>query len=1121
MNAWPTHAHHIKLLGQLTAVYHHDQQQDTTTQLSRKSRALLAYLAAAEQPTGRPALQTVFCQQANDPAGSLRWHLSRIRRALGKKVLVETAVGLSLNSQLVWVDSHAFDQAMTQPLAQADPDELRRVLALYRDEFLTGLELPDSPEFELWLLGRRAHYRRLALKGWRYLADHAAGTGRTDEAIGWLQTLLRHEPLQEESHAQLIRLYTQTGQRQAALRQYELCAGLLRTELAVEPTAELQAIYQPVRYGRTQSPDPQTATTAPARPQSRPGFVGRRDELNQLAALTKQAAQGQGSLLLLSAPAGGGKTRLVQEFARTANVPLLTGRCYESTRHLPYHPWLEILTGQLNRVDESHLAQFPRFWLEQLAWLLPPLATRLDLTVTPPSAEGEAEQLLLAMAHLLFAPTEPESDPVLLFVDDLQWADEASLHLFHFLALRLLERPFLLIGAFREEEASETTDLPALLSDLRRADLPLTRWRLPPLAKSDIAALTAERWSQLPAGYQPHVADLLARATGGNPFFLTELLHELAHAADLPPEMPVPASVQELVARRLQQLPDSARQVIEALAVLDAPATPDQAYQISGRSQEETVTAVDLGLRYGLLQTSEDQMPTRYAFAHDLVGQAVSAQLGRVRRQLLHRRCAALLVEEASRLQPAARAALAGRIARHAWQSETLELVWQWARPAAAHAHSLYAYDNVLAFYEMATAAFAALHADPAAAGSADRRHFIDCCLNRILLGAAAGRPLREQQPLLAEAAALLAQYPHEHQQALFHLCRATVWTGAAEYQRAAEAAQQGYEAFRQLDQPRLAARCLVRAGEAHIRLSQNRSGQQFLAQALTLYETAVDGEGVSRCRSGLAWAALNLGQVAVALDHLQQALAVNQAQHDRLGEARIAYTLAAAWLYYYHAANVRRHARQAGALFHQMGYKTMVTRTLIYEGLASRIEGDWEAAAAIFSQVLDAATTAADLWLEGWTAQALGRIRLRQGELADAERLFQHARRLRQQSGETQNLVSDLAWLGRLRLAQGRPAEALQQTTTAVAHIEAAQGEYYVWETPDVYLCHAEALLANGQAAEAQTAINTAYNALQQFAAQIGDTAVKESFLAHWTSARIIEAKETGKIRPFAPNNA
>jgi DNA-binding SARP family transcriptional activator len=1121
MNRLPDQRLHIHLLGQLTAVQHPAPQSgaadDLTSPLSRKSRAILAYLAAANQPTGRVALQTLFCQQANDPAGSLRWHLSRIRRALGAEILVETGAGLSLNPQLVWVDSHVFAETLSQPSGQANPDEVRRLLALYRGEFLAGLTLPDSPEFELWLLGERAYYHRLARQGWHYLAGRAVNDGRYDEAIDWLQTLLQHEPLDEESHAQLIRLYAQTGQRQAALRQYELCAALLQEFLAVAPTAALQTLFREIQDGRI-GPHPAKPTLLPAQRRAPPTtFVGRQAELTRLEALAEQAGQGQGSVLLLSAPAGGGKTRLVQEFAaRNPDLIWLSGRCYESTRHLPYHPWLEILAGQLNRVDDSHLAQFPRFWLKQLAWLLPPLATRLQLAVTQPPAASEAEQLFLAITHLLLAGAAARL-PRLIFVDDLQWADEASLHLFHFLALRLTERPFLLIAAYRREDATETAGLASLLHDLRRAALPLTHLDLSPLPPDTIADLTAQRWSRLPPGYRPHVVELLAQATGGNPFFLVELLHELASSDDLPTQLPVPPSVRELVNRRLQQLPPDSRQVIEALAIWDAPATLDQVQQISSRSETETVAAVDLGLTRGLLKSVAGHTPTGYAFAHDLVGQAVMAQLSQVRRQLLHRRCANLLMQTAARLSPTEREQLAGRIAHHAWQGEELALVWQWAIPAAQHAQKLYAYHTALAFYEMATATFTAESASPT-----QWRALIDCHLNRILLGVAAGRPLPEQEALMQQTADWLAQYPDKRQQAFFHLCQATVWTGAGTYDQAVAAAERGYAAYQQLGDLPLAARCLAQAGEAKIRLSQNRAGRRFLAEALALYEAAADIEGISRCRSSLAWAALNLGEVAVALDHLQQALAVNQAQHDRLGEARIAYTLAAAWLYCYHAANVRRYARQAGDLFHQMGYKTMVTRTLIYEGLATRIEGDWEAAAAIFSQVLDAATAAAaDLWLEGWTAQALGRIRLRQGDLAEAERLFQHARSLRQQSGETQNLVSDLAWLGRLRLAQGRPAEALTETAAAIRHIEAAQGEYYVWETPDVYLCHAEALLANGRAAEAQTAIQTAYDVLQQFAAQIGDTAVKESFLAHWTSARIIEANETGEIRPFAPTNA
>jgi tetratricopeptide (TPR) repeat protein len=310
-------------------------------------------------------------------------------------------------------------------------------------------------------------------------------------------------------------------------------------------------------------------------------------------------------------------------------------------------------------------------------------------------------------------------------------------------------------------------------------------------------------------------------------------------------------------------------------------------------------------------------------------------------------------------------------------------------------------------------------------------------------------------------------------------------------------------------------------AGEARTRLSQNQAARRYLEQALALYETAGDVEGVSHCLSGLAWAALNLGQVEAALAYLQRALALNQQQHDLLGQAHVTYTLAAAWLYYYQAKQVRGYARQARELFQRMGYQLMVARTIIYEGLAYRLEGNWAEAEKIYRQVLTDAPLYADAWLEGWTAQALGRAALWRGDLAEAERLFQQAYQRRRQSGEAQNVVSDLAWLGRLRLAQGRAPEALQHTTAAVRQMEEAQGEYYVWETPDVYLCHAEALVAVGRNAEADAYIERAYQALQEFAAQINDPAVKQTFLAQWTPARIVQAAQTGWIRPFVTPHA
>jgi tetratricopeptide (TPR) repeat protein len=286
---------------------------------------------------------------------------------------------------------------------------------------------------------------------------------------------------------------------------------------------------------------------------------------------------------------------------------------------------------------------------------MPELATQRGvprLTASLP-ASGEQEHLWTAVAEVLLRPPAPGDEAaggqarhLLLFIDDLQWADEVSLRLFHFVAQRLRRHAgasALLLGAFRGEEADDNPALLSLLHDLRRSG-PLVSLALPPLAASAVDALIADLWPDLPSGYRlPHIRDLFMKETGGNPLFATELLRELAHSSALPTPLPIPPSLRELIQRRLRQLNASGRQVIEALAVLDAPATLALAQQCSGRSADETANAIDLGLRWRLLRSVAGDPPPQFEFGHALMREAVAMQLSDVRRQRLHQRAAAAL----------------------------------------------------------------------------------------------------------------------------------------------------------------------------------------------------------------------------------------------------------------------------------------------------------------------------------------------------------------------------------------------------------------------------------------------------------------------------------------------
>src|SRR5262245_12600918 len=181
--------------------------------LDRKTRAILAYLAATGHPHSRQSLYGLFCQESLDPAGTLRWHLSRIRRQLSPAIITAAKETIQFNRQAAWVDSNIFQVVLDRHPISADLEELAGVLDLYRGEFLAGTALSDAAEFELWLLGERAHLRQLYEHGLAEIVERLIAAGRYAPAIRRAQQLVQSNPLLEEAHARLVWLYAQTAQR--------------------------------------------------------------------------------------------------------------------------------------------------------------------------------------------------------------------------------------------------------------------------------------------------------------------------------------------------------------------------------------------------------------------------------------------------------------------------------------------------------------------------------------------------------------------------------------------------------------------------------------------------------------------------------------------------------------------------------------------------------------------------------------------------------------------------------------------------------------------------------------------------------------------------------------------
>ncbi|RIK34297.1 MAG: hypothetical protein DCC55_33315 [Chloroflexi bacterium] len=684
------HSLSIHLLGSFEA---RSRQQAAPVALRRKTCALLAYLAASGQPQSRQALAEIFCPEVDDPPGALRSILSRIRQRLGANILLSEENRVQFNLAAGWVDCLEFARVLDADLASQPPATLAQTIDLYRGEFLANLTLSESPEFELWLLHERARYQRLYERGLEALVTQLLARGEFEPAIQRAKQLIHSNPLREEAHARLMWLYARSGQRAAALAQFEQCRKILVRELGVEPAIELRSLREEIAAGQARPPPLRAVKTAVSATAHLPGdFVGRAAEMAKLQQAWQSARPGHLPVVLVGAAAGMGKTRLIHEFvAANPTASFLSGEGYESTRTLAYAPWLDVLEARLKALDEATLRQLSAFASDYLSRLLPALARRLGRNKAPvaPIAGGELNRLFTAISEFLLEL--PATPPLLLFVDNLQWADEASLQLFHFLARRSPPGRALLIGAWRTEEAADAPALQALVSDLQRHSL--IQLHLTPLPPPAITTLIAQLWPSLPEGYRPHVCEMLARATGGNPLFITEILRELAPQPSAPPALPVPKSIRELIQRRLSQLPESSRQVIEAMAILGAPASLAQAQQTSGRSEEETVTAIDLALRQGFLQLQAGVGDARYDFSHDLMREGVAGQLSHIRRQLLHRRAAQTL-ERAG--------APAATLAYHWRMAGDMEQEGRYAILAGEQAAAIYANEEAVRYLERA-----------------------------------------------------------------------------------------------------------------------------------------------------------------------------------------------------------------------------------------------------------------------------------------------------------------------------------------------------------------------------------------------------------------------------------
>ena len=617
---------------------------------TRKSQGLLSYLALHPgQVYLRDKLVSLFWGDVGREQArhSLSQTLFTLRKALppgAAPVLVVDGERISLDRAAVDVDVVTFEDL----LAEGTPTALARAAALYRGELLEGFALEEET-FEEWLRAERLRLSELAVGALTRLADHQVDAGASEIAIQTASRLLEFDPLREETHRTLMRLYSRQGRVGAALRQYQSCVGVLRRELGTEPEPATQALYRQILPLREQ-PFPPSSASPPTRPwgphpapADRPLLVGRAAQLLQLREAFHEASAGRGRAICILGEAGVGKTRLVEELTTEASDHqdfVLTARAWEFERDLTFGPWVEVLRAGLGHSPQESVRELEPVWQNELARLLP------ELGHASPRPAGDPLRLFEAVGRCLARLTAHR--PLLLVLEDLHWADEPSLRLFIFLARRIATLPVLMIATAREEELGDVPVLAGFFQTLEPG--PVQVMALPPLTEGDTLALAHQVVRPgAPLAVVAWRDSEVWRLSQGNPFVVVETLRAL-EASDVPAagapvtlevfrtggvelRLHLPSRVREVILARFARLGTVSRDLASLAAVVGRECDFALLEGAAGLDAGATAAGVEELVRERWLQSAG----MRFEFTHDRVREVVYDRLLPPERARLHR----------------------------------------------------------------------------------------------------------------------------------------------------------------------------------------------------------------------------------------------------------------------------------------------------------------------------------------------------------------------------------------------------------------------------------------------------------------------------------------------------
>ena len=379
-------------------------------------------------------------------------------------------------------------------------------------------------------------------------------------------------------------------------------------------------------------------------------LINRDEEMQVLKEAADRAASGQGGVVLLYGEAGIGKTRLARElgaYARSQGMQVLSGRCpalFRMDGVPPYVLWEEVIRDYFEVCTPEQLYNVIGFYPAEVCKLVPELSQKLRVIPKslPISPEHERNRLFEAVSQ--FITNISRETPLLVILDDLQWTDQSSLLLLHYLARGVYKEPLLLLGAYRDTHINERHPLSPVLTELNRQRL-LQSIPLKRLSLDDVSEMIKQilRQDDVPRDF----LRLVYEKTRGNPFFVEEVIKSLKEDAVIygkgkkckikeVSRIEFPETIKSVIKKRISRLDDEGQRVLTVASFIGKDFTFEGLCGVTGFEEDELLEIMEKMLKTGLIRQRVIRGGDVCSFADIIVRDVAYEEVSPLKRKRLH-----------------------------------------------------------------------------------------------------------------------------------------------------------------------------------------------------------------------------------------------------------------------------------------------------------------------------------------------------------------------------------------------------------------------------------------------------------------------------------------------------